>query len=379
MQKSPAMRISRPHTLTLMAKSACLALVGLGLIFASVPARAGAPEFRSPEVALKQGLGAYSGGYYEIAVPALEYAASKRSLIAKFYLAQIFSDNMNARTDHARAFQIYRGIVREYSGIDDHDPRAPLVGQAITAYAKYLKTGLPELNLSPSPERAHTYFNNASMTFNNEDAQFELAKMFLAGDGVKRNQRLARHWLSSLTRKGHPGAQAFLADLLWRGKHVKADPVRALALIAVAVKNAPPQERLWIEDIYQTIYCGAAEGVRTQATGIVANWGKRYDRKFRRRSIGRHPVFGDVSTIRTCKDGETVGSMWEEEASPTPARAGDGGDAGDRGDHLADDTQPLAARAPDAPTFSLGGAAPRRGDIRPSLGMRDVSTPAPRR
>ena len=54
---------------------------------------------------------------------------------------------------------------------------------------------------------------------------------------------------------------------------------KALALISVAVANSPAYERVWIEDIYQNIYCGAAHGIRKQATGIVADWRTRYGRK----------------------------------------------------------------------------------------------------
>lgn len=341
-----------------------LVLVGSGTSTVS----AADPVFRSPQAALKQGLGAYRGGYYEIAVPALQFAADEDSLLAKYYLALIFSDNLGSRTDHVRAFGIYRAIIDEYSDIDpDVDPRAPIVGQSLTAYAKYIQSGLPKINLKPSPERARSYFNNASTTFNNEDAQFELAKMYLAGDGAPRNIRLAHHWLSVLSQKGHPGAQAFLADLLWRGKHIKSDPVRALALIVVAVKNAPPQERLWIEDIYQTIYCGAPNGVRKQVTGIVADWGKRYSRKVRARSP-RHALGGEAGPVRTCQDGEYVGSIWApREVTPPEVTPSD--DESRLNDHA---SQPLAAQPQRNDGFALGGAtAPS-----PALGLRGVSTPS---
>ena len=104
------------------------------------------------------------------------------------------------------------------------------------------------------------YLREAAQFFRDEDAQFELAKLYLRGDGIESDVPYAKHWLSVLSQKGHAGAQAFLADLLWRGKYMKADPVRALALISVAVANAPPYERVWIEDIYQNIYCGAGAG-----------------------------------------------------------------------------------------------------------------------
>ena len=108
-----------------------------------------------------------------------------------------------------------------------------------------------------------------------------------------------------LSQKGHAGAQAFLADLLWRGKYMQADPVRALALITVAVANASPYERVWIEDIYQNIYCGVAQSVRKQATGLVADWRTRYGRKPRRaRSLGSGHL--GYAGNRTCGNGEPV-------------------------------------------------------------------------
>ena len=63
-----------------------------------------------------------------------------------------------------------------------------------------------------------------------------------------------KHWLSTLSQKGHAGAQAFLADLYWRGLYMETDRVRGLALITIAVANAPQHERVWIEDIYQNIF-----------------------------------------------------------------------------------------------------------------------------
>ncbi len=369
MRKLSVMQTSKAKQVVMWAR---VALASVLVLFGASISMVGAaePVFRSPEAALKQGLGAYRGGYYEIAVPALKFAADEDSLLAKYYLAQIYSDNLGSRTDHARAFHIYEQIVSDYSEMDPGvDPRGPIVGQSMTAYAKYVLKGLSEIDLKPNPKVARYYFSNASTTFDNEDAQFELAKMDMVGDGVPRNRRLARHWLSTLSEKGHPGAQAFLADLLWRGKHVEADPVQALALIVVAVKNAPPQERLWIEDIYQTIYCGAPNGVRKQVTGIVANWGKRYSRKVRARSP-RHALGGDARPLRTCQDGEYVGSIWEQRE---PARV-----PNDDESRIKDvPHQPIAAQPQHNDGFSLGGAT--AGSSRSALGFRGARPPPPGR
>lgn len=310
-----------------------------------------ATTFSSPAEALRQGVSAYQGGYYEIAVPALKYAAASDDFMANYYLAKIFQDNSGPYTDHAQAYALFEKIADEHLDADPDDPRAVFVGKSLTALAGYLLRGLPEIGLAADPDRAVFYLKNASTSFNDEDAQFELAKLQLKGEGVETNVPLGRHWLSVLSRNGHAGAQAFFADLLWRGKHVEPDPARALALIAVAVENAPPQDAMWIEDIYQNIFCGAGEGTRQQATGIVAQWGNRYGRKpqasYDRSGLGELAA----GPVRTCSNGERVNliNKGAEIASPAPTTT----------------TDRLPSAVP-VPTFNYGstiGAPPKLRDV----------------
>jgi TPR repeat protein len=304
------MRTSKPALLlavVLMAPGLALAAEG--------------PTFKSTEDALKQGMSAFNGGYYEIAVPALEYAANDHEFLAQYYLARIYADNSGSQTNHAKAYALFQSIADEHAEIDpEDDPRAPYVGKSLTALAGYVRTGLKEIGLKPDPERAAEYLHNASVSFDDEDAQFELAKLQLKGEGVEQDIPRARHWLARLSQKGHAGAQAFLADLFWRGMYLEKDQPRALALISVAVDNAPPAERLWIEDIYQNIYCGAGEGIRTQATGIVGEWGNRYGRKLQYRDrTGLGTLV--AQPVRTCHNGELVGRIEQRNATATTAPA----------------------------------------------------------
>lgn len=276
------------------------------LCMGAIGASAASAKYRSAQDALDQGIGAFNGGYYEIAIPALEYASDAHLFLAPYYLARIYADNNGSHTNHAKAYELYLKLAEEHTDVDpDDDQRAPYVAKAMTRIAGYLLNGLPEANLKTNPGIAMEYLREAAQFFRDEDAQFELAKLYLHGDGIESDVPYAKHWLSVLSQKGHAGAQAFLADLLWRGKYMKADPVRALALISVAVANSPPYERVWVEDIYQNIYCGTGQGVRKQATGIVADWRTRYGRKpDTRDDIGLGSL--SVQATRTCGNGETV-------------------------------------------------------------------------
>jgi uncharacterized protein len=268
------------------------------------PASARDTTFASPAAALEQGIGAYKAGHYQIAVPALTFAADAGEFFGLYHLAQIYADNNSAYTDHGRAYKLFLRIVDENANADpDDDQRAPYVGKALTAVASYTRRGLPEIALSANAERAAKFFRDSATFFRDSDAQFELAKMHLKGEGVAQDRRQAFHWLSTLTQEGHAGAQAFLADLLWRGKDLPKDEKRALALIKVAVANAPERDRIWIEDIYQNIFCGASSGTRQDAEGLVAVWKRLYSPRSAAEP-GDHLGLGIAA--RTCGDGEPL-------------------------------------------------------------------------
>jgi TPR repeat protein len=115
------------------------------------------------------------------------------------------------------------------------------------------------------------------------------------------------HFLEKLTRENHAGAQATLADMLDRGRFVKPDRPRALALSRMAVENASAADAVWIGDVYQRVYCGTNVDDRQRSEGFVATWRRTFQQQ---RSaveqpsrLGRAP---DVALTRTCSNGERL-------------------------------------------------------------------------
>jgi uncharacterized protein len=278
-------------------------------------------KFPSSQVAMERGLSAYRAGYFPLALEAFEFARDREPVSARyaaeFYLARIYSDNSSVHTDHAKAYMLLQRIVEENFDADPDDlPRGPIVAKALTALATYVKRGLPAAHVKADAERAAEFLRMAATTFDEPDAQFELAKMLIIGDGVPQDQTLALHYLSKLAQDSHPGAQAFLADLHWQGKFVPKDQNRALGLIEMAAENAPPSERLWIDELYQNIFCGAPPDVRSKAQGLVANWRRTFARP-----KGDDVPMGlggrDMAPPRSCRNGE-----------PLRLRQGRGTDAG---------------------------------------------------
>ena len=225
---------------------------------------------------------------------------------SRYYLARIYADNNGAYTDHGKAYRLLYQFVSDHAHIDPADYRkVPTVASALTRIARYVRDGIEEIAVQPDVHRAVEYFRHSATFFNNEDAQFELAKLRLSGEGLRKSVPLALHWLALLSRKGHPGAQAFLADLTWRGKYTRQNPIKALALINVAIANAPMEDRVWIEDIHQNIFCGATQGTRQAVVGMVASWRTKYGRNSIMRESDSLSSL-NATPVRTCANGEVV-------------------------------------------------------------------------
>ena len=304
---------------------------------------AGPVKFNSPQAAFDQGLHAYKAGQYETALPALEEAATRgnetNQFFAEFYLARIYSDAAGGHADRAKAYMLFRKLADENADADpDEGHRAPFVAKALTALAGYLRTGVPELNVAPDLDRAIECLQNAATSFGDQDAQFELAKIYLSR-GEDDDIKLGKHFLSVLARDGFVNAQAFLADLYWRGRYVKKDDQRALALATMASENAPAHDRRWVDDVYKTVYCGASPALRAQADDLAAIW---------RRVLGR-PVAQKAADAQraqplVCGTGEVV-----EMQRPKPP---------------VDTTGAVLARPASGREISQGSAA--------GFGMRDI-------
>ena len=232
---------------------------------------------------------------------------SAQKFYSTFYLGRIFGDNNGSETNHEKALTIFNDFYLQHAGTDPDDPRrAPFVAKAITAVGMYYLRGSTDAGTRPDSAKAADLFKQAASIYDEPDSQYELAKLLLVGDGVAADTELALHYLQKLSRESHAGAQAFMSDLLWRGKYVPRQPAQAGALIQLALENASASDRLWIEDIYQNIYCGMGEGIRQQLNGLVGNWRRQFVKPLHTDPVVPIPQSGELSPVRTCSNGEAV-------------------------------------------------------------------------
>jgi hypothetical protein len=230
------------------------------------------PDYASATEAYRQGIGALKSHLIEAALPALEYAAKHGVLGAQLKLARLYASGQDVAKNDAKAFYYFRQIASQQAEINPSSPVAKYVGESFVALGKYYRDGIETMPLAPDPAYAASLFRHAASYFGNAEAQYLLAKLYLEGKGVEKNPVMAANWLAMSARKQHAASQAALGDLLWRGKSVRIDQVKGLALLMLAQENAR-EEETWIGDLYRGAFAEADNSLRAKAEAMLPRLG----------------------------------------------------------------------------------------------------------
>lgn len=233
------------------------------------------PPYTSATEAYRQGASAMKSGEMAAAVAALEYAAKHGVLGAQLKLARLYANGRDVPKDEAKAFHYYQHIADQYADLPPSSPVAKYVGEAFCALGRYYVGGISAMPLHPDPVYAAGLFRHAGAYFGDAEAQYQLGRLYLSGSGVEKNQTIAANWLAMAARKQHPGAQAVLGEMLWRGEGVSQRQVRGLALLILANENAKgsSEDVAWIAQSYEKTFALADKDMRKQAEALLPELG----------------------------------------------------------------------------------------------------------
>ena len=256
---------------------AALAAVLLSIPFA-VGGADNAPSFVSATDAYHAGIVDLKSGQTERALPALDYAAEHGVLGAQLKLARLYAAGNGVAKDDAKAFYFYRQIADQHADISPSSPVSKYVAESFVALAQFNLEGIPSAGVPRDPIQAANLLRHAASYFGDADAQYALARLYLDGDGVEKNEGLAINWLATAAKKQHAAAQATLGELLWRGgNEVRQRPARGLALIMLAHANAKASggEPKWIAELYREVLGEANVAMRKEAQSLMPEFGGR--------------------------------------------------------------------------------------------------------
>ncbi len=237
------------------------------------------PIFRDPRSALRAGIESYHSGAAGSSVEALRYAAEGGESLAQWKLGRMYADGDGVARDDLKAFDYFSKIVDHFAD-DDPDPGLrSTASAAFVAVGLYLREGIASAKVAPDPERAFDLFRYAATFFRNADAQYNVARMYLEGYGVKKDVRQGMNWLDLASRKGHVQAQALLGQLMFSGA-AGGSPQRPRGLmyltLAREAANGSSSDQ-WIVDLHNKALSSASEADRRAAVSMLESYLKHRD------------------------------------------------------------------------------------------------------
>jgi TPR repeat protein len=222
-----------------------------------------AKEKKSPWAVFQLGFNAYKKGHKEEAIEAYRYAAENGQLGASWKLARMYAEGDGVPRNDYEAFKFFSRIVAQ--DVQPGSPEESYVSDALVAIGRYLREGIPGTPVRPDPVAAQEYYMRAAATYRNPEAQYELGRMFLKGEGVPVSIKQAGRWLQLAAEKGHAGAQATLGNLLFESGKV----VRGLAMMTVALHSAKSDDIVWIRTMQEEAFALAGESDRRTAIALA--------------------------------------------------------------------------------------------------------------
>jgi TPR repeat protein len=233
-------------------------------------------EQPSPFQSFQTGARAYIAGDKAGAVTSLIDAAKRGHTMAQWKLGRMYAEGDGVDRDDLKAFDYFTQIANAHADDAPDTVQARFVANSFVALGTYYLDGIPDSSIKSDPGRAREMFSYAASYFGDPDAQYNLARMYLDGQGGKKDPRQAARWLGLAANKGQREAQAVLGHMLFNGADVPRQAARGLMWLTLANAASEGGDK-WISDLYEAASAAATEEDRETAERYVTAWNKDRD------------------------------------------------------------------------------------------------------
>jgi hypothetical protein len=205
------------------------------------------------------------------ALVALQYAADGGHPIAQWKLGQMYATGEGVAQDNLRAFDYFSKVANAHAEDSPQAPQARVIANAFVQLGHYYRDGIPDTRVKADPNRAREMYAYAASYFGDADAQYNLARLYLNGEGAQRDARYAARWLGLAAQKGQYQAQALLGDMLFTGQNMPRQAARGLMWLTLARDSARANDA-WINKLYDNAMANASDDERALALKMIEGW-----------------------------------------------------------------------------------------------------------
>lgn len=211
----------------------------------------------------KFGFNAYKKGQKEEAVEAYRYAAEKGHTGSRWALANMYEAGDGVVENDFEAFKIYAEIANQ--GVEPGSADTGFFVNALLSLARYYRQGIPDSPVKADLAQARQIYFQVASTFGVPEAQFQLARMILAGEGGGVNVQQAKKWLNMARKSGHAGAMSIFGNVLFE----EGQTVRGLAFLTAALERCGQKDCPWMQDLQERAFSLATEDDRRVAVALA--------------------------------------------------------------------------------------------------------------
>jgi TPR repeat protein len=265
------------RTSSLIAAAIGLSLVTTGAALALDAAPRPTPlapntKYSSVRDALRDGVRDYNAGDKRGAVQALEYAAGQGHSLALWKLGRMYADGDGVPHDDLKAFEFFSKLADQNADEPRDSPNASVVASAFVALGTYFLDGINKSYVIANPVRAAELFTYAALWFNDPNAQFNLARLYMDGNGVEKDARTAARWFNLAAEKGHHASQAMLGRLLFNEQVLGRQRARGLMWLTLARESADSVKDRWIVELYDSTFAASSDNDRRLALSMLEQY-----------------------------------------------------------------------------------------------------------
>lgn len=226
---------------------------------------AGISKDSGPLDLFRFGFSAYKSGHKDEAAEAYKYAAEKGHAGARWALANMYASGDGVAENDYEAFKIYDEIARK--GVEPGSVDTGYFVNALMSLASYYARGIPGSPVHEDLSQARQLYFHVASVFGISDAEYQLGRMMLNGEGGDGNVAQAKKWLNRARKSGNQNAAALLGNVIFQEGHT----VYGLALLTAALERAADKDKSWIRELQEQAFSLTGEVDRRSAMSLADN------------------------------------------------------------------------------------------------------------
>lgn len=234
-------------------------------------------EKTTPSEAFNMARNLYRRGEKTEAMTVLQFAAGQGHIGAQWMIGRMYARGEGVAPDDVKAFDYFREVVNSANVDDMADSpegrqNAGYVSHALVQLGSYYREGIPGSKVKPDPQLAISLYSRAAYNYGDPSAQFNLAMMYVEGNGVPKDPKRALQLFNNAAKKGHGPSRALLGHMIFKGEVGKRQPELGLMWMSLARQSAEQSgepDAQWIIDLHKKALAESSEEERRGARGFL--------------------------------------------------------------------------------------------------------------